>query len=394
MHRSKFILFLISLVLLTLSACAGKTQGTATPNSENLPPVKNSSGVTAEAQVVPVRNVVLSFQSPGVIGEVYFKEGDRVQKDAVIARLSGIESAKAAISQAELGLIQAQQNLNNLNENADLSRSNAELELARAKIELKDAEEDREKLGYKRASQATVDELRANFVLAQQALDDAENDYGWVQDAADDDLNRAYAQIKLSAARKARDRAVENLNYALGTPDPEDIAEADAKISVAKEQVATAEKKTKDLEKGPDPDDLELATAQVKNAEIQLGSAKKALENLDLKAPFDGSIATNNLEVGQYVTPGMTSIEIGDFSQWKVETTDLTELDVVGINPGDPVVVEFDALPDLELTGKVEKVKPRGQNTRGDITYVVVVGFDEQDDRLLWAMTAVVKFSE
>lgn len=390
----KFLLVLLGAILFITAGCGGKSASQAQPTEDtsNLPPVKKSAGITAEAQVVPIRSVILSFTVPGVVDEIMVKEGELVQEGQIIARLSGKEKLESAVAAAEMALVQAQQNLKTLNEKAALAKSNAELALARAQISLTDALDDREKLGYKRASQSTIDELRAVFVLAQQALDDAEDTYSWVQDAPEDDTNRAYALIQLSRTRKARDKSLENLNYAMGQPDKEDIAEADAKIEVARQQVADSQRTLDGLKNGPDPDDLQLVEAQIKNSEAQLAAARNALDDIDLKAPFGGTIATNNLEVGAYVGPGVPAIELGDLSTWRVETTDLTELDVVGIAPGDLVTVEFDALPDLQLPGTVEKIKPRGQNTRGDITYVVVVDLSEQDDRLLWAMSAVVKF--
>ena len=51
---------------------------------------------------------------------------------------------------------------------------------------------------------------------------------------------------------------------------------------------------------------------------------------------------------------------------------------------------EFDALPDVKLTGSVVQIEPVGVNKQGDITYTVVIRSDEHDDRLRWNMTATV----
>ena len=53
-------------------------------------------------------------------------------------------------------------------------------------------------------------------------------------------------------------------------------------------------------------------------------------------------------------------------------------------------MVTFDALPDLELTGRVSAVEPYGESRQGDIVYTVVVMLDRQDPRLRWNMTAKV----
>jgi len=71
----------------------------------------------------------------------------------------------------------------------------------------------------------------------------------------------------------------------------------------------------------------------------------------------------------------------------------LTELSVVGILPNTPVSITFDAIPDLELPGKVRYVRPIGSDNRGDIVYTVIVEPERVDSRLLWNMTAVVAFA-
>ncbi len=75
---------------------------------------------------------------------------------------------------------------------------------------------------------------------------------------------------------------------------------------------------------------------------------------------------------------------------WQVETTDLTELSIAKVQDGDAVMLTFDALPGLELPGKVQRVKGYGENHQGDIVYRVIVQPDRLDPRLRWNMTASV----
>jgi len=62
------------------------------------------------------------------------------------------------------------------------------------------------------------------------------------------------------------------------------------------------------------------------------------------------------------------------------------------VTEGAKVDLTFDALPDLALGGTVSRIRPIGQDNRGDTVYTVVVVPDRQDSRLLWNMTAVVDF--
>ena len=81
---------------------------------------------------------------------------------------------------------------------------------------------------------------------------------------------------------------------------------------------------------------------------------------------------------------------MADLSDWRIETDDLTEINVVYVQEGDRVAISIDALPDLELEGTVTRIKPLGENKQGDITYTATITPDSIDERLRWNMTASV----
>jgi multidrug efflux pump subunit AcrA (membrane-fusion protein) len=391
----KFTIFATSLVaLIVLSGCGGSAAGQATPTSDILPPVTaDTFSVLAEGQVIPAQSATLSFQTAGVVETILVGEGQAVKAGEPIARLTGSEKFRAQMTAAELELIQAQQALDTLNKTSALAKAQAELALAQAQIELQDAKEDREKLQYRRASDNTLDQIRADYILAKDNLDTVEEQFEGVADRGEDDPIRAQALSQLAAARKARDRALYNLNYALGLPDPEDVAEAEARLQVAQQKVDESQRTLdKFVNDGPNQDDLALAEARVNNAKASVDAAQAALSDLELTAPFDGIVVSSNLKEGEYITPGVPAVQLGNLTQWKVETTDLTELNVVDVQTGAPVKVTFDAISDLELTGTVERIKPLGENRQGDITYTVLINLDDQDERLKWNMTAFVTF--
>ena len=56
-----------------------------------------------------------------------------------------------------------------------------------------------------------------------------------------------------------------------------------------------------------------------------------------------------------------------------METDDLSELDVVRVQPGQDVKLTFDAIPGLELKGVVERVQPKGEKKLGDMTYTAII---------------------
>jgi multidrug resistance efflux pump len=123
-------------------------------------------------------------------------------------------------------------------------------------------------------------------------------------------------------------------------------------------------------------------------------AAESALSNLDLVATIDSNIVELNLTPGEQVTPGKPVVTLADFSQWYVETDDLTEIEVVDISLGQQVSFVPDALPEVSLSGQVESIGDKFEEKRGDITFTTRILVDEIDPRLRWGMTVVVTFEE
>ena len=396
MKSKKIAVYLVVISVMFAGIMSG-CKASATPEvqaTETIAPVLADLQVVAEGKVVPVRNATLSFISGGVVDDIFIVEGSNVKKDDVIAQLSGTERLESQLYAAELAMISAQQAYDDLFDNVDVMKAQSELDVAKAKIALEDAQEERERKDYRRSSDTTLDGIRADAILAQNALEDAEEYYNYFEENYDaEDPIRAGAMSQLVAAKKANDKAQYNLNYALGYPEANDVEEADAKVALATANLAEAERTLEGLKDGkPDPDDAALAEAKLKEAKASYAAAKAALDDIRLTAPFDGQLVANNLNVGEFVAPGSPAAVVGDVSEWEIETTDLTELDVINIKEGMPVTIEFDALPDVQLRGVVSKVKMLGENRQGDITYTVKVSLEESDPRLNWNMTAFVTF--
>jgi HlyD family secretion protein len=87
-------------------------------------------------------------------------------------------------------------------------------------------------------------------------------------------------------------------------------------------------------------------------------------------------------------------VRLADLSAWQIETSDLTELNIVRVREGSQAAVTFDAIPGLELLGRVSHIRALGENKQGDITYTVTIRLDRQDPRLRWNMTASVTMAQ
>ena len=105
-------------------------------------------------------------------------------------------------------------------------------------------------------------------------------------------------------------------------------------------------------------------------------------------------IVDTNLTAGEWIGPEKWAVLIADLSQWYVDTSDLTELDVVNVSIGQSVTLSADALPDLTFQGTVEEISQAPENKGGDVLYKVHILMTDPDPRLKWGMTMQVTFPQ
>ncbi len=138
-------------------------------------------------------------------------------------------------------------------------------------------------------------------------------------------------------------------------------------------------------------EEIKLAEARVASAEKRLAAAVAGRQAMELRSPVAGTVVYLDLHPGQVASPGAVVAAVANLSVWQVKTVDLNETDVTKVKIGDKAVLTFDAIPGLEITGKVVAVSAYGQNRLGETVYTVTVVLDKTDARLRWNMTAMVK---
>ncbi len=396
MNSKLLKLMIVSLVVGVLLASCSSIMPSSTEEAAatEIPIVVADTEVIVEGRLVPNDYVNLSFKSGGQVVEVPVEEGDLVGEGDVIARLGNREQLEVAVANAELELLNAGQARQDLFENADVTLASAEQAVADARDAVRDSE--RYINNLKAGSRQTdIDTARADVILLKERLDDAREDYQPYENKEDDNVKKATLLSKFADAQRKYDDAVRLLNNLQGNPSELDMAIAEANLAVAQAQLALAEDKYEKVQStGADPDDLAAADARIKAAEANLVAAQVALENIELIAPFTGTIVDLGLKVGEQVSPGQPVVVLADFSQWVVETDDLTEIEVPRISLGQSATVVPDALPDLELSGTVESISDLYEEKRGDITYTARILLDENEEDLRWGMTVVVTFVE
>lgn len=424
------ILGLVGVIVVILGLprrLAGRTvQAPATATATPLPPAKAASQVVADAKVVPVRSAELSLPVSGIVAEILVKEGDFVKADQPLLRLNAARQ-RANLAQVEAQLSRAKaryeqtiagsreqeisaavasvdaakaqlQKLKQGSSTAEIESAQAALAAAQAELRRVQAGPDSQQLiaakaeldnadAKRRQAQAAYDRVRGSPDIGRLpeslALEQATNEYNAAL-ARYQALQKGANPADVAAARARVNQAQADLNRILAPANASDIAAAEAEVRRAQAQLDL-------LLAGPRAEEIAAVLADVQAAEAAVEEAQAAVAETELTAPFDGEIVSLDVILGQQVATGQPIVRMADFSEWRIETNDLTELDVVGILPGDPVSVSFDAIPGLELPGHVLRIKPIGENRQGDVTYTVIVGLDRNDDRLLWNMTSTVR---
>jgi multidrug resistance efflux pump len=220
-------------------------------------------------------------------------------------------------------------------------------------------------------------------------------------------LRLAQAQITntdaIKDANKKLDDATKQLNYILQGPDSVKVTQAKANIVQLQAQLAKAQTDAAKLKtnSGLDPDKLRAAQNRVAAAQARLATAQASLtaaqlkpESIELKAPFSGTVAVQNLKVGQHINAGEPAVTLANLAQWEIKTDDLTEIEVVKVKVGQTVQVKLDALPEMPLTGVVKAIRSQYEEKRGDITYTVTIALTSADPQVRWGMTAEVTFAK
>jgi HlyD family secretion protein len=235
---------------------------------------------------------------------------------------------------------------------------------------------------------------------AERALQQAQVAYDAARQAEVTGIQLAEQQVvgsqaslnKLRAGAEADELAAARAQVAGSTASLDKLsgAQHDATLDAAQAAVDKAQAQVDRLRAGASNEQLAVANAEVQHAQAALTLAQVALNTTELRAPFAGVVAAIMPKVGEYVASGATLAELADMSSWQIETTDLTELNVVSVRTGSAAAMTFDAIPGLKLPGTVSRIRTLGENRQGDITYVVTVKPARHDDRLRWNMTASV----
>jgi membrane fusion protein (multidrug efflux system) len=202
------------------------------------------------------------------------------------------------------------------------------------------------------AQQAAVDQARAQLASAQA-----------VERRTQSELQRQQALAgKEFASRQTLEQALSNRDQAVASVQSAQaaLAAADATVAVLKAQ---RQESTRTL--------AELQTA--------LAKAERDLSFTVIRAPVDGVIGNRAMQVGEFVQTGQRLASLVPLDDVYIDAN-FKETQLARIEPGQPVAVHVDALPDREIKGTVTSISPASgsvfsllppDNATGNFTKIV-----------------------
>jgi HlyD family secretion protein len=376
------LIVLVVVLALGLTACV--TQPAATP--ETAPTVILPSAVIAEGKIKPVRAVNLSFQARGVVEEIRVKIGDPVKQGDVLARLSNASVAEAQLAAANFELVNAQQALDALNRTGAAGLAKAWTAYMDAQKVRAGAERAWERLNLDNIEDR-IEDAETDVKDREEDLKDAQVEFDKYKDLSKDNSRRKTAEDELEKAQEDYNEAVRRL---------EEITRERDTVRAALDAALAAEAEAKHQyelsAEGANKEQIALAEARLEAAKAQVAAAEANLSNYVLIAPFDGIAADVAVEVGEQVGAESRAVSIADVSSWIIETTDITELEVVHIAVGQKVTFTADALPDVTMKGVVSEISQSSFVQGGDVIYIVRIQAEDVDPRVRWGMTVEVLF--
>ena len=354
--------------------------------------------VSATGVVVPSQFSTLSVSTAGIVEEVISEEGEMVVANQVLLRLKGKEDLGANIAAAEYDITLAQKALEDLDENATdasvallesigvLAKSVRDAQYQLDNLTVPVNQEDLEAIVALDMMGETLDLARSAYDPYRLSANQEENvelncaiNRSWTKSPSEcrvEETTEDVLKDELDDAQSDFDTAVRRLQF-------------ETTLESLQEQLAKVRQDYALYSEGPDPADVAVVIARLNNAEASLAAAQALYDDLEVSAPFDSTISELYINDSEWISPGQPALLLADLENLRIETTDLSEIDVSRIKIGDTVIITFDALPEITSTGTVVRISPKASPGSG-VNYTVVIELQEIPDQLRWGMTAFV----
>jgi HlyD family secretion protein len=284
---------------------------------------------------VDLRQVLPAFNNSERIAEVLPREGDRVRRGQVLARLDTSRLAPM------------------------LAQAEAQAEAQRRVVERL----------YNGSRPEEIAQARAQVESAKADLTNAQQRY-----------ERAQSAAKIGGASR------------------DEIDAAKAALDVAKARLAVAEKALELVIAGPRKEEVAEAEARLRAAEAQVALVRRQLADAELVAPAEAVVRSRLMEPGEMASPQRPVFSLA-LVELKWVRAYVAEPDLGRVRPGMATSVAVDSFPDRRFDGWIGFISPVAEFTpkpvqteelRTSLVYEVRVFVTDPSDELRLGMPATV----
>lgn len=336
--------------------------------------------VTATGTLQAVTTVQVGSQASGTISSLTADYNSVVKKGQVIAQLDP-SVAKAQVDQARANLQQAQASLLQARASVTNSRAGVSDAQARAQAATSTAQN----------NQAGVTAAQANLAVLKAQQDDALSLLRQQQS-----LNRSgvISQREVDVAQTAYQTATARYDQGVAQLNQAKLSEQAAASSGVAQSQAQVQQSQAGVQQSQAQ--VQAAEAQVQQAVAALQLAQVNLAHTTITSPIDGVVVSRDVNVGQTVAASLSAPTLFTIAN------DLTKMQVIAnIDQADIGLVEnaksvrfsVDAFPGKEFEGKIEQMRLNPQNVQNVVTYNVVIGVDNPEQKLKPGMTSNLTFT-
>ena len=359
------------------------------------------------------------------VTDIYVKEGDRVQKEQVIAQLDteAIEKdIKELEDNIELLKIQLKESKNGTDNSYSLAKSQLDESIKSKQVEyektLNTLEEEKRKLDNLKLTsdknleeekrkldsliltssntleeeKRKLDNLKVLFeggVETQENFKKAQFDYDKLKLETEENISQAQANYD-----KLKLEVEESINQA--QTNYENISNLLNTYNVVNGRVVATKSEIQNLENIREGNNIESMKKNIEIAEKNLERKKSDLLECQIKSSIDGTITRVNTNIGRFADDTETQkpmfvIENIDNLQMK---GNISEYDISKIKEGQKVTISASILGDKTIEGIVSRISPTGEQKSANGTervIPIIITVLEKDENLIAGINAKAK---
>ena len=362
--------------------------------------------VMANGTVQPQLSVNVSPKNSGILKQLFVKEGDRVQKGQLLAKMDD-SNLQGQLLQSQGQVTQAQANLAKLkagNRPQDIAQAQAELGQAQATLDKLKAGNRPQDIAQAQAelgqAQANLQKLKRgnrpqDIAQAQARLENAlsnqrQAELVFLQNRS---LNEAgaIAARDWENSRTQKDNAAAQVREAKQALALQKAGSRPEEIQQAAEVVAQKQAALSLIKSGSRAEDIAQAQAQVAIAQGNLKTVQTQIQDTEIRAPFDGIVARKYADPGAFVTPttagsavsSATSSSILALAARNQIVTNVSESNIAQMSLGQKSLIKADAYPNKTFVGKVIQIAPQSIVQQNVTSFEVKVAILNDPQNLL-----------